>query len=191
MEAADGTQERLGQGLLLAGLQSAADPPPEDPALQSRRGGSVDQFALHEPPRLRDPPVIDRQPVAGPQAEAQEVEPAGFMHRALAPSLLVFDQCLPDAAAERGRPGVAVHARHGGKPLDQALRLLCAVGAEDLLDRCETFLPYGLIDESLGFGGRLVGGNIGLGGGADVRTAIASFAFPRPRCTRGPRCRSP
>ena len=128
----------------------------------------MDELALHEPPRLGDPPVIDRQPIAGPQSETHQIEPAGFMHRALPPSRLVLDQGLPNAAAERSRPGVAVHARRRGKPLHQGLRLLAAAGAKDLPDRVKAFLPGGLIDKPFAFRRRLMGGNVGLRGGANI-----------------------
>ena len=43
-----------------------------------------------------------------------------------------------------------------------------ALGAKDLLDRRQAFLPSGLIDKPFAFGRRFVGGNVGLGGRTNV-----------------------
>ena len=94
-------------GPVVAGQQPAADPPPEDPALHAAGGRGMDELALDQSPCFRHPPVVHRQPVAGPQGKAQKVQPAGFVDLAATAAGLDLDQGFPNPPAERSRPVVA------------------------------------------------------------------------------------
>ena len=100
----------------------ATSPPPIrrqriQPSMR-QRGRGMDQLALHEPPGLGHSPVVHRQPVAGPQGEAQQIEPAGLVDRAAAPPGLDFHQAPPKSA------GKATWARRCGcMPVAAASRL--------------------------------------------------------------------
>ena len=162
----------------------AADPPPEDPAFRAAGGPGMGQLALHDPPRLGHPPVVHRQPVAGPQGEAQQVEPAGLMDRAAAPAGLNLHERLPNSPAERGGPGVAVDAHRGGQPLDKPLRPLGAVGAKGAIDRRAALAATPPRRRTLRARPRFVGRDVGLRGRADVElqpptSPPAQFAAPQ------------
>src|SRR6516225_1498317 len=99
MQATDRSQERLSQGLLLPSQETTADPPPEDPAFQPRGGRGMDELALHKPPCFGHAPIVNRQPIAGPQSETEQVEPAGLVDRALPPTSFGVDERFPDTSA--------------------------------------------------------------------------------------------
>ena len=168
VQAADGSQQRVGQRLLLPGSQPSGNPPPQDPALDAHVGRGMGELALQSGPRLGDSPIVDRQPVTRPQGETQQVQPPRLVHRAAAAARLDFHERLPQPPAKRRGPLVAAAADGRRKTFDQSLGLVAAGGTERALDQRSTTAPDRFVDDPFAFGLRLVGGDVGLRGRTHV-----------------------
>ena len=56
--------------------------------------------------RLVDAEVVARKPEAGPQAESPQIQPAGFVRRALFATVYRGQKCVGELANSRQWPGV-------------------------------------------------------------------------------------
>src|SRR5712675_986218 len=63
----------------------------------------MSQLALHRLPCLRDAPIIDRQPIARPQAISEQVDPAGLVRRGLTTARLELESGRRKSSAHEAR----------------------------------------------------------------------------------------
>src|SRR5262249_1688770 len=109
--------------ILLVGVQSSGHAPPQDQpfdlALQlswKRQSGHIDLA------RLRDPPIIRRRAEAGSQAEAEKVEPAGFVSRPFFPAVRHLRERVTELANSDHGPSVFAVAEDRFDLADKILR---------------------------------------------------------------------
>ena len=104
--------QRISHCRLTALVQSARDAPPQNPPLGTAQLVPGMKNSLREQfPHLIHSLFVARHSESRPQAEAKEVEPAGFMGGTMFPCRLLFHQGGPQPSQQHRRPIRAGHAR--------------------------------------------------------------------------------